>query len=188
MVRLPRVDAGEYRSIGRTLRVLRQNGTVTEPTTPRPAHELIARAREQLAGTPTEALGDWVTNRRLLGFGRAPRIVRVGEAWHLGMLLIAPEALYQTGEILRAREDAVRGYTAQAQRERSERAAAAYRGGFAEGEAVHLDWLPIDLDLVDSGAESGPLSVVDGVVTLRWSAHGAPRPLSDYLDDQLALR
>src|SRR5690606_39390852 len=47
---------------------------------------------------PTEGLGEWASARRLLGFGRAPRIVRVGEAWHVGALLIADDAVYATGE------------------------------------------------------------------------------------------
>ncbi|MCT9819161.1 glutaminase [Microbacterium sp. W1N] len=155
---------------------------------PASAADLIDDARRRLHGTPTERLGDWAQRRRLLDFGRAARIVPVGEAWHLGVLLVAPGAVYATGEILRARQEAVRGYTAEAQRERSERAAAAFRGGFAEGEAVHLGWQALDLDAVAHGARSGPLLTASGVPHVMWSAAGASRPLADYLAEQLSLR
>ena len=149
---------------------------------------LLEDARRRLAGSPRERRGDWVQARRLLGFGRAPRIVPVGDVWHVGVLLIADAEVYATGEVLRARTEAPRGYTAEAQRERSERAAAAARGGFADGEVVHLGAEPLDLGALRRGEASGPLSVVAGAVHVRWSASGAPRPLADYLDEQLALR
>ncbi|RKS89968.1 hypothetical protein DEU37_1283 [Microbacterium sp. AG790] len=149
---------------------------------------VLSDARRRLAGSPRERLGDWAHSRRLLGFGRAPRIVPVGEAWHVGVLLIADAEVYATGEILRARAEAVRGYTAEAQRARSERAAAAARGGFADGEVLHLDAAWIDLDAVRRGAPSGPLALVDGIPLVTWTTAGARRPLADYLDDQLSLR
>lgn len=153
-----------------------------------PAPALIAAARARLAGSPRERLGDWAASRRLLGIGRAPRIVPVGEAWRVGVLLIGDAEVYATAEVLRARTDAPRGYTAQAQRERSERAAAAARGGFADGEVVHLGAELLDLDALARGEASGPLSVIGGVPHVRWSATGPPRPLAAYLDEQLELR
>lgn len=152
------------------------------------ASALFDAARARLAGSPQERLGDWAAARKLLGFGRAPRIVPVGCAWHVGVLLIGDARVYATGEVLRARAEAIRGYTAQAQRERSERAAAAARGGFSEGEVVHVGAAPIDLDALARGEASGPLSLVSGIPHVRWSTTGAPRPLADYLDEQLALR
>ena len=149
---------------------------------------LFDDARRRLAGSPRERLGDWAHARRLLGFGRAPRIVPVGEAWHVGVLLIADAAVYATGEILRARTEAPRGYTAQAQRERSERAAAAARGGFADGETLHLRAVEIDVDAVSRGGASGPLAMVDGIPSVAWNAAGARRSLAEYLDEQLSLR
>ena len=149
---------------------------------------LFDDARRRLAGSPRERLGDWAHARRLLGFGRAPRIVPVGEAWHVGVLLIADAAVYATGEILRARTEAPRGYTAQAQRERSERAAAAARGGFADGETLHLRAVEIDVDAVSRGGASGPLAIVGGIPSVVWNAAGARRPLAEYLDEQLSLR
>ncbi|GAA3026001.1 glutaminase [Microbacterium dextranolyticum] len=152
------------------------------------AAALIAAARARLSGSPRERLGDWAAARRLFGFGRAPRIVPVGEVWHLGVLLIGDEAVYATGEVLRARTEAPRGYTAEAQRARSERAAAAARGGFADGEVLHLGAEELDLAALARGEASGPLCLVDGVPHVRWSASGAPRPLTDYLNEQLSLR
>lgn len=152
------------------------------------ATALIDAVRGRLAGSPRERLGDEVTSRGLLGFGRAPRIVPVGEAWHVGVLLIGADAVYATGEVLRARADAPRGFTAQAQRERSERAAAAARGGFADGEVLHVGFAELDLTRLGGGGASGPLSAVDGVPHVRWSPTGALRPLAAYLEEQLSLR
>ena len=152
------------------------------------AASLIDAARARLVGAPRERLGDWARSRGLLGFGRAPRIVPVGEAWHVGVLLIGDAEVYATGEVLRARTEATRGYTAQAQRDRSARAAAAARGGFADGEVVHLAAERLDLEALARGEASGPLSIVAGVPHVRWSRTSAPRPLADYLDEQLSLR
>jgi hypothetical protein len=157
------------------------------PSPETPASVLLDRAREQLAGFPRERLGRELSPRTILGFGRAARIVPDGEAWHLGVLLIGDERVFATGEVLRARQEAIRGYTAQAQRARSDRAAAARRGGFAEGETLHVGWTEIDVAAVDRGEASGPLSVRGGVPVIRWSVVGAERPLADYLADQLSL-
>jgi hypothetical protein len=150
--------------------------------------EILDAARARLQGTPQERLGDWAASRRLLGLGRAPRIVPVAAAWHVGVLLIGDDRVWATGEVLRARHDAVRGYTAVSQRERSDRAAAAHRGGFAEGEVVHLGWSDLDPAVVDAGGTSGILSLADGMPQVRWSPGGAVRPLASYLDDMLSLR
>ncbi|MDT3345614.1 glutaminase [Microbacterium aquilitoris] len=149
---------------------------------------LLQAARERLAGSPRERLGEWAANRRILGIGRAPRIVPVTDAWHIGALLIGEDRVFATGEVLRARHDAIRGYTAEAQRARSERAAAAFRGGFAEGEVLHLGWTEMDAAAVDRGEGSGILSLQGGVPHIAWSHTGPPRPLADYLDDMLSLR
>ncbi|WP_298944541.1 glutaminase [uncultured Microbacterium sp.] len=152
------------------------------------ASALIADVRARLSAAPRERLGEWTSSRKVLGIGRAPRIVPAGEAWHLGVLLIGPDAVAATGEIVRARTEVIRGFTAESQRARAALAAAARRGGFAEGETVHLGWEVLDLDVVDAGGTSGPLSVVVGIPQIRWSAGGGIRPLGDYLDEQVALR
>ncbi|GAA3633970.1 hypothetical protein GCM10022200_16460 [Microbacterium awajiense] len=148
---------------------------------------LLDAARRRLAHCPREALGELIQPRRLLGISRAPRIVRRGAAWHLGTVLLADDRMLLVGEIVRARPDVRRGYTAQSQRERAGLAAAAHRGGFAEGEIVHLGWQELDLDAAATGAASGPLRTVDGVPMIRWSTAGGYQPLERYLDDRIEL-
>jgi hypothetical protein len=144
--------------------------------------ELLGDARARLAGVPREALGRERTSR-----WRADRIVRAGAAWHLGVLLLTDDGVLSTAEILRAAEPVRRGYTAASARARAERRAQARRGGFAEGEVVHVGWQELDVAAVDAGAASGPLALVDGVPSVRWSPGGAFVPLEGYLDERIAL-
>jgi hypothetical protein len=148
---------------------------------------MLRDARARLSGAPREALGELQTGRRTLGIPRAPRVLRRGAAWHVGVLLLTDDALLATGDIVRAREEARRGFTAESQRQRAEIAAAARRGGFAEGEPVHLGWAEIDVDQVAAGAASGPLTMRDGVPVVRWSAAGGYLPLAAYLDERIEL-
>ena len=131
------------------------------------AAELIDAARAALVGVPQEALGREKTSR-----WRAPRIVRAGSAWHVGVLLIGDGSVFGTAEVLRAAEEVRRGYAAESARARADRRAEAFRGGFANGEVVHIGWEPIDLGTVASGGSSGPLTLIDGVPSVRWSAAG----------------
>ncbi len=148
---------------------------------------LLGEVRSRLAGAPRERLGMLRAPRRILGFARAPRIEPAGDAWHLGALLLTDDALLATGDIVRAREEVRRGYTAESQRERAAVAAAAFRGGFAEGEPVHIDWQPVDLDAVARGAASGPVALVEGVPSVRWSPGGGFVPLAGYLRERAEL-
>lgn len=151
-----------------------------------PRH-LLDRARARLEGAPREGLGELVRPRRVLGLARAPRIVPRGTAWHLGVLLLTDDALLATGDILRARTEARRGYAAESQRRRAELAAAARRGGFPEGATVHLGWRMLDIDAAGRGEASDPLALTDGVVSVRWSATGGFVPLERYLDERVGL-
>ena len=148
---------------------------------------LLAAARERLAGAPQESLGELRTPGRVLGIPRAPRIVPVGRAWHIGVLLLTEDAVLATGEIVRARAEARRGYAAESQRQRAELAAAARRGGVDEGQIVHIGWQLLDPAAVDRGEASGPLALRDGVASLRWSAAGGYMPLDRYLDERIEL-
>jgi len=141
-----------------------------------------ARARLGAAAAPREALGELVVPRRILGLARAARIERRGSAWHLGALLLTDDAVLATGEIVRARQEARRGYTAESQRQRSELSFAARRGGFAEGETVHVGWRTLSPDALDA-----PLALQDGIPSIRWSAAGGLMPLQAYLDERVAL-
>jgi len=149
--------------------------------------DLFHTARVRLADAPREALGELVVPRRILGVARAPRVERRGAAWHLGVLLLTDDAVLATGDIVRARQEARRGYTAEPQRQRAAVAAAARRGGFAEGETVHIGWRMLQPDAVDRGEESTPLALADGVPSVRWSAAGGLMPLEAYLAERISL-
>jgi len=148
---------------------------------------LLDDARARLAGARREALGELIVPRRVLGVGRAPRIVLRGSVWHLGVLLLTEDAVLATGDIVRAREEVRRGFTAQSQRRRAELAAAARRGGIAEGSVVHIGWAALDANAVDRGAASGPLALRDGTPSVRWSAAGGYVRLAPYLEERIDL-
>lgn len=143
---------------------------------------LFASARVALAAVPQEALGGEKTPR-----WRAPRIVRAGSAWHVGALLIGDDAVFATAEVLRAAAPVRRGYAAESARARAERRAEASRGGFADGETVHVGWTLVDLAAVEAGGSSGPLALVDGVPSVRWSKAGGFMPLAGYLRERIDL-
>ncbi|REJ07844.1 glutaminase [Microbacterium bovistercoris] len=146
------------------------------------ASALFDAARQRLADAPKQGLGVAKVSR-----WRALRIVRAGEAWHLGVLLLGDDGVYTTGEVLRAAEEVRRGYAAESARARADRRAQARRGGFGEGEIVHVGWTALDVAAVDAGGASGPLLVADGVPSVRWSAAGV-MPLEVYLNEQIELR
>ncbi|MDA4895378.1 hypothetical protein PFZ55_51855 [Streptomyces sp. MS2A] len=143
---------------------------------------LLADARARLAGLPQEGLGVEKTSR-----WRAPRIVRAGSAWHVGVLLLTADEVFATAEVLRAAEEVRRGYAAESARARAERRAQAVRGGFAPGEVVHVGWTAIDVSAVEAGGSSGPVAMRDGAPAVRWSAAGGYMPLAAYLDERIAL-
>jgi hypothetical protein len=151
------------------------------------ARELLDAGRARLSEAPRQALGELIVPRRILGMARPPRIERRGEAWHLGALLLSDDAVLATGDIVRARQEARRGYTAESQRRRAELAAAARRGGFDEGETVHIGWRMLDPDAIERGEASAPLALVEGVVGVRWSSAGGYIPLERYLDERIRL-
>ena len=148
---------------------------------------VLAAARSRLRAAPREAYGELIVPRRVLGVGRSPRILTRGTAWHLGVLLLTENGVMATGDIVRARQEVRRGYTAESQRQRAVLAAAARRGGIAEGAVVHIDWSVLDPGAVDAGAASGPLALHGGTPAVRWSAAGGYVPLTEYLDERIDL-
>lgn len=146
------------------------------------ASDLLTRAVDELAGLPKEGLGEERESR-----WRGKRIVRVGEAWHLGVLLLTETHALATAEILRAADPGRRGYTAESARERAARRAEALRGGFDEGDVVHVGWHEIDVRAVDAGGASNPLAMVEGVPSVRWSTAGGFMPLEAYLRERVDL-
>lgn len=148
---------------------------------------LFADARRRLVTAPREALGELQSNRRVLGVRLPARIVPRGDAWHLGVLLLTEDRVVTTGDVVRARREVRRGYTAESQRRRAELAAAARRGGFAEGQTVHIGWSEVVLDDAAQGVASDRLVVRDGVPSVRWSASGGLVSLEDYLHERVEL-
>lgn len=146
------------------------------------ASALIAAARVELAGVATEGLGQYKRSR-----WRGERIVRVGEAWHVGVLLVSTDGVFAVGEVLRAGDPGRRGYTAESARHRAALRLMALRGGFRGGEVVHLDWERIDVAAVDAGRSSGPLSLRGGVPSVQWAPGGGHQPLADYLRERITL-
>jgi hypothetical protein len=134
-----------------------------------------------------EALGDLRKPR--LG---AARIVPIGRAWRLGVLLLDREgALYATGSLTRAivpqRGNANKSPDAEVRRE-FRRAAA--RGRFAEGEVVNFDVVRLALDVASLETGSGPLRMRDGEVAVLWNPADPERglrPIADYLAERAAL-
>ena len=146
------------------------------------AADLLAAARRSLASVPKEGLGEQKHSRF-----RGDRIVRVGEAWHVGVLLLTDEHALATAEVVRAADPGRRGYTAESARDRASRRGEALRGGFREGEVAHVGWSVIDVDAVDSGGVSGPLASIDGIVHVKWSTAGGYIPLETYLRERIEL-
>lgn len=148
---------------------------------------LFADARASLRDAPRAVLGQWSTPRAVLGVKRAPRIVDVGRAWHVGRLLLTDDAVLAVGEIIRAQDPGRRGYTAESARERAAVRAAAVLGHIPEGTVVHVGWDVVDLAAVAAGEASGPLALADGVPMIRWSAAGGLTPLAPYLRERIDL-
>lgn len=145
------------------------------------AAELLGAARAALADVAKEGLGEERSSR-----WRGERIVRVGEAWHIGVLLLTDDRVLATAEVLRAADPGRRGYTAESARARAARRQMALRGGFGEGEVVHVGWSEIDVDAVDAGGSSGPLALRESVPMVRWT-RSSYRSMETYLREQVEL-
>ena len=145
-----------------------------------------ARARLAEAGAPRERLGEIVRPRVLAGM-RSPKIVPRDAAWRIGVLLLGERDVYAAGNVVRAGDPGRRGFASDAARVRAEVAAAATRGGFGDGETVHLDWKILDLPALARGEATGPLALVAGTPSIRWSPAAGLVPLGGYLDERIAL-
>lgn len=156
-------------------------------TTTAELEALFDAARARLQGVPKETLGVWRTPRKILGMGAEPRIEPVGEAWHVGALLIGDDYVAAVGEIIRSKDPGRRGYTAESARERAAVRAAALRGRIPEGAVVHVGWSAVDLGLLGAGESQPPISVQDGIPMIRWSAAGGETPLAGYLNERVSL-
>jgi len=155
----------------------------------------IASAIDRLtaAQARTEALAELHTPRRIGPFRRAPRFVPVGEVWRLGVLLllaadpIGGERLFATGSVTRARDPRHPNFTSVSGEERRELREAARRAGFAAGETVNFEAMPLPLD--DPLESVGPIVLRDDRLFVRWNAlsPGSVALFDTYLRDRVEL-
>lgn len=151
---------------------------------------------EQLCadGVAPEHLAAVVTSRRVLIWTRPARMQSLGTVWRIGPLLLdAGGHLYAAGQATRAAERGRPSYQSESREERREIAAAALRGGFAAGDPVNFDAVPLPLteDLLELTSDSKlPIGLADGEVRVRWrpgaSLEGA-QTLAAFLHDRAAL-
>ncbi len=154
--------------------------------------DLLARTVAQLeaAGVHDEALAAWKHSKGVFGIGASDSLVPAGRAWRLGVLLLDRGGfLYSTGEVTRAVQPgrAAVNRSAAGEERRAIRAIAA-RGDFARGEVINHGWQPIAIDEASLAAGSGPLSVRDGVVMVRFDPGDlGVAPLERYLADRVGI-
>jgi hypothetical protein len=157
-----------------------------------PVSELLARAVAGLesAGVHDEALAAWKHSRGVFGIGASDSLVPAGRAWRLGVLLLDRGGfLYSTGQVTRAVQPgrAAVNRSAAGEERRAIRAIAA-RGDFTRGEVINHGWEPIALDDASLAAGSGPLSIQDGVVMVRFDPGDlGVAPLERYLADRVSI-
>lgn len=186
---------------------------ISTPTSPAQLPGLLSAtiAFLQERNAPSEALAILHKGRGIGALRTAPYMVRVGQAWRLGVLLLDAEGkLYATGEVTRAVEPklAVTNRSPAADRRRELRRAAV-RGRFVEGETINHGFTPLALDAgwlagsaTDSAAaagsaaagshEVGPLSVRDNAVLVAWGSNRVTgfaglMPLGRYLAERAEI-
>lgn len=159
------------------------------------AHSAIATSvtRLRAARARTEMLAELHTPRGFGPFRRAPKFLRLGEVWRLGVLLLAADPiaggpLFATGAVTRARDPRHPNFTSVSAEERRAVREAARRAGFAAGQAVDYDARPLPIDRTLGSA--GPLVVRDGKLFVSWDRSRAPAsltPFADYLAERVEL-
>jgi len=158
------------------------------------ARAAIASAVDRLtaAHARTEALAELHTPRRIGPVRRAPRFVRVGEVWRLGVLLLAADPiggarLFATGAVTRARDPRHPNFTSVSGEERREVREAARRAGFDAGATVNFDATAVPLD--DTLGTVGPLVLRDDGLFVRWNALSPESlaPFDAYLRERVEL-
>lgn len=159
--------------------------------TPESLGELLAATVAELEriGAADEALGELREGRGVGRLRGQPKLVPVGRAWRLGVVLLDRAGrLYATGEITRAIEPqvAVTNRSAAAELKREYRRAAV-RGPFPTGETINHEFAALDLSPDALRESSGLLSLTgDGAVLVRLPS-GSRIPLENYLADRVAL-
>ncbi|MET4637881.1 hypothetical protein [Mycetocola sp. 2940] len=154
---------------------------------------LLDRAVQRLgaAGARTEALAEYVPERRVLLVPRPPVLRSLGRVWRLGVFLLGADAtLYETGLTTRALEPGRPGYQSQSAEQRRAYRAAASRGRFPHGETVNFDAVPVVLDADALRGSTGRLFVSGDRPLVRWNATASDADAVDlaaYLDDRVQL-
>ncbi|MFG2221456.1 hypothetical protein ACGFN1_43005 [Streptomyces sp. NPDC048685] len=138
---------------------------------------LLDKARADLEESPKNALGEERDSR-----WRGRRIVRVGSAWHLGVLLLTEDAVFATADVLKVVQPDRRGQVSEVAQQRAELIRRCLLGGFRVGEIVHVGWEAIDLD--EGG---GPLKMHDGVPFVQLSSTERSLPAEAYLAEQVSI-
>ncbi|HXH36604.1 MAG TPA: hypothetical protein VNJ54_19670 [Plantibacter sp.] len=149
----------------------------------------LAAARLEAAAVPDEALAEVYTPRGLPLVKRAPALRPIGRAWRLGVVLLSADGrLFTAAESTRAIEPKWFNHRSTEVEHRRLAQQAAHRGPFAEGEVVNFEVVELAVDDASLRDGSGPLSLVDDTVMLRWAGHdlGLTR-LDAYLDDRVSL-
>jgi len=147
-----------------------------------------AIARLSAANARTESLAELRTPRRIGPVRRASKLVPVAEVWRLGVLLLSaglegtgPDdtgRLFATGAVTQARDPRHPNFTSVSGEERREVREAARRAGFAAGQVVNFDALPLPLD--GTLGSVGPLVLRDGQLFVSWDATRAPASLTAF--------
>ncbi len=148
-----------------------------------------AVARLTAAGARTETLAELRIPRRIGPIARAPRFTAIGEVWRLGVLLLTADGrLYATGAVTRARDPRHPNFTSVSGEERREVREAARRSGYAPGQALDYDAVPLPMD--ETLGSVGPLMQRDGALFVSWNGSRAAdslTPFADYLDERVEL-
>lgn len=148
----------------------------------------------QQASIQPEALAEHVpAGKRLLVLPKPATMRPLTEVWRLGSLLLGVDySLWAAGPSTRAAERGRVGYQSLSREERRDIAAAALRGGYALGQTVNFDAVPIQLNAASLQELDAalPLGFSHGELRVRWRAgaplDGAPT-LTNYLEERAAL-
>lgn len=158
------------------------------------ARELVAAVIWQLTESRIgdEALAEFHPPRRRLGlFRQEARMVPVGRVWRLGVLLLGADGrLAAATRSTRAIAPGYPGHHSLSLEQRKRFRAAAVQAGYAEGETVHFDAEPVELDAAVLRSTRGPLLLRDGALLVRWSPavdDADAQPFEAYLSERLDL-
>lgn len=140
---------------------------------------------------PREQLADYIPASRFLGIPRRAKMIHVGDAWHLGLFLMAQDGqLFQAGKTTRAVTPGHPGHVSNSQEERRGFRDAAFRGPFPEGSVVNFDTYLIDMDMQELRHSEHALFVKDGVALVRWrpgATDDEAMPFKEYMAERLEL-